>query len=241
MLNAVFLIFIPPLFFGFLWNSTWIAQSANHALEQVQLDAVSLSLCHQNKEFLETAVRKTNQKIRAIQNSLSVTGASCLAEFAIASASFTPVLAAADLQVCVSTRMRPLEVSAFLIEQSQMLASQEFSAYRRREFKILLRKNHLNEKYVRGAWFLPPEAGLRRAPLSLEHQSIAYELSLLGHSVHWPKFLVSKPLSFTRSFSARFRYEPGQARGLRKSESYCELQPLDPWGEDKIKWHANAF
>ena len=240
MLNAVFLIFLPPLYLGFLWNAKWVAQTANRALEQTQLDAVSLSICYQNQEFLTDLVRKPNQQIVVTQTSLNIAGASCLAEFIALSATLTPALAAPNLAICVSSRMRAFEAKGHSLEKLQALAASEYQIHREKERAILLKENHLHKKFISYSGFSAIRVGFTRAPLNSESIAIQSQLAVLGHSLHWPKMWISNPPHFDQAFSPRFIYQPNHARGLRKTSSFCQLIAQDPLGKDQLRWRATS-
>lgn len=240
MLQVIFLIFIPPLFIGFLWNSTWVSQAANHALEQTQLDAVALSICYQNREFLEASVRAPNQRILLTQNLLNIAGTSCLAEFVATSIAATPLVAEADLVICVSSRLRPLEASGQTHERLQLMRGIEFAEYRKRERLYLLRENHLSLKFIGYSGFSSVEKALVREPLRPESRLIQSQLAALGHQVTWPRIWVSNPLTFSQSFSPQLTYQYRGHRGLRKSASGCQILAQDPLGRDQIKWQART-
>jgi len=209
-------------------------------LEQTQLDAVTLSLCYQNREFLTEWVRKPNRNILHIQNLLNMVGTSCLTEFAATSVVATPALAQADLVTCVSTRMRPLEGSGIALEALQEFKASRFQISRHQERQYLLRQNRLSEKFVSFRGFSPVAAGLRRGSLSPETNLIRSQLLSLGHSVKWPRLWISNPLTFSPSLSPQLEYQPQNKRGLRKSNSSCEILAQDPFGADQVKWRAST-
>jgi len=145
----------------------------NAASEQSRLDAISLSLCHSRKAFLESEIFEMNDEIESLQLTMDALAIECLANLEICPA-LMPTL-----------QTKAVQGMGLMLKEAASLASYPLRATQR--FQELKLANQLNQTRLRRSI-----AG-RSSGLSLEllrPDQIAYQTAL---AVKWPRRLVPHP------------------------------------------------
>lgn len=181
-------LFSIPLAAAIAWGLSMSNHYTQTASEQTRLDAVSLSICHSRKSFLENEVFSVNESIAAIQLQMDVLAMECLAT-ELGCAAAIPALTA------LST-----EASVLMFEQDA--ATSTYGLRISRRLQELVRENVLN----RGGKFEIQKnisnggAGLKRENLRADRQTFQTALG-----IPWPRQLFPT-ISFEKEnrFSANF-------------------------------------
>ncbi len=158
----------------------WAMEVSNHnalsASEQVRLDAVTLSLCHSRKAFLQSSIQKLNRSIQLIQWEMEAAAAACA------------IPAACPTAVRI---LRASAISAKVLMSSQDTESKIFAGLQTQRAAQLLQKNKLaigmsdTGLLSIHPMILPGKSGLKRETLSprLKNYESLFEIK-------WPQKLV---------------------------------------------------
>lgn len=179
--------FMLPLVWGVMWMMSVSNHGVHEALEQTQVDAVALSLCHSRKNDLIPRIQEVNHEIELVQESMDAIMRACEA---------APPVGCAYAYLAL---MAPAATGAIL-EAKQFTDALTFSQEEEARFWSLAEKNELSGKLTREPRIISPGAGLYREILNPHRQ--AWQMFT---GIQWPKkWLPSANFESRNSYSLRY-------------------------------------
>ena len=191
---------------------------AHKLSEQVRLDALTLSLCHHRKNFIEDSIVKKNHLIVGLQNSMDAIALPCF--MAIASPA---VIAAPEICNGVEAELRSLEKIGKGMEKAQDLEEVRYSQIQIQLKDKLTMENELDKEFGSLDFPVSSANGFSRELISTRRQSME---ALFG--VVWPKQLQpNSSFEFVHTFKSSFhpnRLIVGVKKGSTKWQGLQTIQ-----------------
>ncbi|MDB5037783.1 MAG: hypothetical protein JWQ35_1311 [Bacteriovoracaceae bacterium] len=132
-------LFVIPLVLFMSLVITMTGHFAHHLSEQVRVDAVTLSLCHHRKNFIEESIVEKNQLIEKLQITMDIAAIPCLADLIIPEAAAICEAAKAELKI--------LSRGGSGLEKAQDIALIKYMGDQQKLKNDLISKNDLTESF----------------------------------------------------------------------------------------------
>lgn len=199
---------ILPLGFWAAYIFNWTSHLAYRQSEQIRVDAVTLSLCHQRKNFLKSKVLRFNSQIKIFQVTMDAAATACLS-----SGYAAPIVCPNSLNI-----IRATGASAKALQTLQDTRRLLYPMEAKKSFEELKSKNELEGRFdfnLLPTIYAPMIDGLKReilTPIQLGYQT------LFGTT--WPQPL-EKSGDFSSSNKTEIRFYPERTmarEGIKKTE-----------------------